>query len=740
MSPSLDRRRFLQASVAAGQAAALASLPAAADTGDLTAGAAKRDITPENGDQFFGYVRPDIRADGVSIRLFAHALVLDDGERKLALVTTDLGAPEIKDAVLDHARPLGFDRDSVLFAATHTHAGPNEMGDWIAAQIGDAIAEADANREPAVAGWGTTEVDRACRSRSVEAHLANHGQDHIPETANPELDPKGPEHTRDTTLRLLRVESPDGSPIAAWSHFSVHPTAYTVHNTTYSADLSGAAMRWFDETFDGSEQPVAMYTSGNLGDLIPLYDDYNQHAVADAHGRRIARGMQRAWEAAGESLTQTLPVDGRARSITFQGQEVGDGHQVASMGWWGLPTYGGGKNGPTIFYEAGFKGKRRPEATADPVHGRKILTNPAPFTPDVEVQALRVGDRLLLATPGEPTTQAGRRMRRAARDAGPEDITDVAVVGVANGYNAYFTTPEEYDQQHYEGGHTVFGKYSTLLVQENHTELATSLREPSSGVDPQGSRPESPAAPTGDGANEAELTVEPPATVERMETVSIEWSGGQFGRDRPVGDPFIVLERRAENGWNAVASDLDLGFVWREPDFTGTYVARYDVPPDIEPGTYRLRVQGGNYTVPTPSFEIVPSTGLDLRGVATDQHGQGASRLIFKAQNPAPDPETHLRSRRQQPRGGTVEFVANGRTHEARWDADTEGWVTTVGGLEAGDEVIVPAGGLVDRLGNRSGEETVLTVGEVDEIEWPPNMGVGGGRPPGPGGVGTFPP
>ena len=739
MTPVLERRRFLQAAAVAGGAAALTSVPASAAPGDLRAGAARRDITPENGDEFFGYVRPDIRADGVAIRLFAHALVLDDGERKLALVAADLGAPQIREAVLEHARPLGFDRDTLLFACTHTHAGPNDMDEWIAAQIGDAVAEADANREPARAGWGSAEVERACRSRSVEAHLANHGQDHIPESATPELDPEGADHTRDTTLRLLRVEGTDGSPIAAWSHFSVHPTAYTPHNTTYSADVSGAALRRFTAGFDGREPPLAMYTSGNLGDLIPVYDEYNQHAVADANGARIARGMRTAWADAGDALGRGLPVDGRSETVTYEGQELEDGKRVARMGWWGVPTYGGGKNGPTFFYEAGLKGKRRPAALADPVHGRKVLGNPAPWSPDVEVQTLRVGDRLLLACPGEPTTQAGRRMREAALAAGPDGVSDVAVVGVANGYNGYFTTPEEYDQQHYEGGHTVFGKYTTLLIRQTHAELAGRLREAAGRRDAEGSRPESPPAPTGDGADDAEVTVQPPSTVERMDAVAVEWSGGRLGRDRPVGDPFLRLERRTGDGWDAVATDLELGFVWREPEFDGGYVARYDVPPALETGTYRLVVDGARYTLETSTFEVVPSSGLRVRGVETDGRRGGATRLEFRAQNPPPDPGRNLRSRPVTPTGGTLEFVVDGRTREARWDDGAGGWVATAG-VRAGGRVTVPEGGLVDGLGNRSGGERVLTVGEVDDVEWPPAIGPGGGRPPGPGGVGTFPP
>jgi len=61
-----------------------------------------------------------------------------------------------------------------------------------------------------------------------------------------------------------------------------------------------------------------------------------------------------------------------------------------------------------------------------------------------------------------------------------------------------------------------------------------------------------------------------------------------------------------------------------------------------------------------------------------------------------------------------------------------EGWTAVVDGVESGDEVRVPAGGLVDGHGNRSGAATTLTVGDVSEVEWPPHVGSGGERPPAP--------
>jgi len=380
---------------------------------DLRAGAARRDITPANGDQFFGYARPDKTAEGVSLRLFARALVLESDGSRVALVSADLGAPKVRERVLEHVRPLGFEEDTLLFACTHTHAGPNDVGDWVAAQVGDAVAAAAGRARPAVAGWGTTSVGDANRSRSVEAHLANHGQDHQPGTATPELDPEGPGHTRETTLRLLRVETADGDPVAAWTHFPVHPTAYTPHNTTYSADCSGVAVRRFAAAFDGAA-PLAMHTNGPLGDMIPVYDDHNMHAVADRTGKRIARGMREAWDDAAAALAGDVPVAGRATTVTYEGQEVAPGKRVAGEATFGLPFFGGGENGPSLFFDAGLQGLRLPAEEADPVHGRKVVAGadgPWSWPPTVPAQAVRVGDRLLLAYGGEPTVETATSRR-----------------------------------------------------------------------------------------------------------------------------------------------------------------------------------------------------------------------------------------------------------------------------------------------------------------------------------------
>ena len=91
------------------------------------------------------------------------------------------------------------------------------------------------------------------------------------------------------------------------------------------------------------------------------------------------------------------------------------------------------------------------------------------------MHVVRVGDRLLLGAPGEPSVEMGRRFEAAVRPQLPPGVREPVVVGLANDYMGYLTTPEEYQMQHYEGGHTVFGVWTSLLVRDGFVALSRSL-------------------------------------------------------------------------------------------------------------------------------------------------------------------------------------------------------------------------------------------------------------------------
>src|SRR3954451_17636638 len=111
-------------------ACALLLLPTTASAATLQAGVGRSDVTPPTGFYKMGYVRSDAVARGQHTRLYARALVLEEGGRKLALVATDLGFTP-GGMTLEVGKRLaarGFDERNIVISASHTHSGP---GGWV---------------------------------------------------------------------------------------------------------------------------------------------------------------------------------------------------------------------------------------------------------------------------------------------------------------------------------------------------------------------------------------------------------------------------------------------------------------------------------------------------------------------------------------------------------------------------------------------------------------------------------
>src|SRR3954466_11294812 len=107
-------------------------LPATANAATLKAGVGRSDVTPPTGFYTMGYVRSDAVARGQHTRLYARAIVLEQGGRKLALVATDLGFTpggmtfEVAKKLASH----GFDERNIVISASHTHSGPAGWSPW----------------------------------------------------------------------------------------------------------------------------------------------------------------------------------------------------------------------------------------------------------------------------------------------------------------------------------------------------------------------------------------------------------------------------------------------------------------------------------------------------------------------------------------------------------------------------------------------------------------------------------
>src|SRR5207302_7511291 len=132
-------------------------------------------------------------------------------------------------------------------------------------------------------------------------------------------------------------------------------------------------------------------------------------------GLMEAQAMLRGWATAGRRMTRHLSLDFRWTRVCFCGQQVKGGGPVDTKSVIGLPVFTGSEEGRGPLYDAthvSLEGRHLPTSIGP--QGDKIpVVVDATHVDDpnvVPIQAVRIGDHLLAAVPGEPTVEMGRRM------------------------------------------------------------------------------------------------------------------------------------------------------------------------------------------------------------------------------------------------------------------------------------------------------------------------------------------
>ncbi len=382
--------------------------------------------------------------------------------------------------------------------------------------------------------------------------------------------------------------------------------------------------------------------------------------------------MLGAWRSAGRDLSRRPALDLRWTRVCFCGQRTEQG-PVASSPVLGLPFLTGSEEerGP-LYDETGvpFEGRRSPVPM--PEQGHKLGVEGVPSEEDtpeaVPLLALRVDDRLVVSYPGEPTAEVGRRLRgaveRSTRGAG---IRQVVVSGYANEYLQYFTTPEEYSRQHYEGGSTLFGPRASVLLQEQMAELASRL------VDGRPAQPAYPFDPTnglspsggsfGPAATQGMVQREPRHTYRRLREAKFAWHGAPLGHDRPLDDAFVTVERRTRRGWRNATNDLGLEIVWRVDD-EGNYRANWEIPINEPRGPHRFRVTARRYTLVSRRFTVRPSRRLQVEELGSARRSRpGGPRLPGRAEAEGHHVPPGTRQRRTGPLRARRRFTNGSAPH-----------------------------------------------------------------------------
>lgn len=495
-------------------------------TGEWLAGAAKEDITPIPGFSMGGHAIAGKMSRGFWTRLYARAVYLEDEHgTPLVMVSCDLWSvsggltDRIAERIVQTPELRHIGRENLLIAATHTHQSEGnfassaafndfaqplpgfdpELFAFLVDRITAAITRAYQQREPVTLALDQTTLSGFFRNRSMEPFLLNPEQRDIlsENDALPLCQPTAmfpdPRACRavEPHVNVLRAtaKADDHHLVAATGFVAVHPTIMSHDLEAYSGDLFGAAAILAESTLaTPAHAPVVALFNGPEGDITTTWVHQDRQSLLRlasilADGLTASPREDVAISGTLEYQFERAPVAGQC--FTDGGVE----HCTTSVGVPGAAAFAGAEDGRTVLEDMGFREGRRGAVRGD--QGAKLpafdldfggirlqitnwLTGTSPLPRVVPLGVYRIGDLIIATLPGEFTTTMGRRIRASLRQASPT-TKHVALVGLANEYLNYFTTPEEYDLQHYEAGMTMYGQASGELIRHHLTTLTSEL-------------------------------------------------------------------------------------------------------------------------------------------------------------------------------------------------------------------------------------------------------------------------
>ena len=283
-------KRFIQAIAIAAVMLAAASTAFAQNgpRGQLYAGAAKVDVTPDVKDL-------PATSQGILDHCYVRVIVFGNGSTKAAFVTFDAGGAnaQVAQYVDEHAAAeLGIPVGNIIYNGTHTHSGSAVRGEELTNRVWGAVKQAVANMKPAKVGYG----DGVCHL-NVKRDLFD------PERGTwwegPDYDGKS-----DKTVAVIYFEGLDGKPIATYFNYAMH-AVITGNTDKVSADFPGEAETYIESRY--GDDFVASFASGAAGDQNPLY--FQQ--TFDLRNIRIAD-----YAARGEDISNKMPPGGQGLDRT----------------------------------------------------------------------------------------------------------------------------------------------------------------------------------------------------------------------------------------------------------------------------------------------------------------------------------------------------------------------------------------------------------------------------------------
>ncbi len=408
----------------------------------LSVGLAEIDITPPLGIALTGHWR--IRhADRVRDPLFARAMILDDGEAPICLITCDVLSVQ-RGTVLRCREAIetatGIPAERIAISATHTHYGPMVARIWTRDVLPDpdylaefeagivrAATEAWQQRRPAQVGigWafeGKVSFNRRFMMRSGEVVM------HPPPGSTDILYQEG---KTDPEVGVIAVRGEDGEPLGWWVNFACHATV-TGQSTAISADFPGELSREMKDRH--GEQVITLFGNGCCGNLCQqdVFDPDRPRSgdeLLRLMAERLADDVTEAESVA--EFTDELALDARAVETAIPLRRIEPAVEQAARE---LLAEG---------YDEEDHAAYREHTYARMVLELMEEKRERPLVP-AEVQAFRVGDAGVVMLPGEIFVEHGLAIKLRS----PAGRT--FVLELANGIVGYVPTRDAFEGGGYE--------------------------------------------------------------------------------------------------------------------------------------------------------------------------------------------------------------------------------------------------------------------------------------------------
>jgi len=443
---------------------------------ELCVGSAKVNITPPLSIPYLGYVPRQARFSGIHDPLFARAIVLDNGDTRLAIISADslgygneiLGAgrnftAEVRQKVNDRT---GIEPHNVMLACTHAHAAPETMGitklsdvpqmaPWLEVlmdQLASAAEMASNNLVPARLKLGMGRVESISHNRRV-SRLSIEDQ-----IARNFLDPQ---------VGVLFCEGLGNSKSFIIVNFACHPVTVQVQPLV-SADYPGVTTDLVERIVEGCQS--CLFLQGAAGNINPIRDDTRDFADVRRYGMILAGEVLKIIGSLQSPETPVMEpiLAAMTETLYLPVRDLPDPRPIEEAYRQAMRSLENAKT-----EDEKYKALQKAREYKESLDFIQHATEPVP----AEVQVMRIGDLALGATPGEMFVQLGLEVKR--RSAAPNTF----VVELANGWIGYLLNPGGFEEGGYEslpGPWTKVSEEAGRMLVDKLVELTEILFKPSS--------------------------------------------------------------------------------------------------------------------------------------------------------------------------------------------------------------------------------------------------------------------